>query len=417
MKLFSYLSCFCAVEGFALAAVAFALDRRSPVNRIAAAGSFAYAVWALGMTFAYGSEFPATAVGFYQFSFLGSLFMPPLLVWLYLLLAQGSARIRRWCVAAAFAWAVFVMSDYVANGFYYGSFRDGQWSNVGVPSEHWFWATFNPYIQALQVVAAISVWGYRARRRSERERRQLRILVPGLLVTILVDFTAWGLEIWAGLPNAMVLTGSIMITVTFVVIARYRHLLPDRPLLERHLFDVVQESAFLLDVHGRIVGINEPALRLLRTGESDLIGRELRGLLEDPVMLDREWRLAIARKSLHRRLLVTMEGRTLVLTLTTRFDEFNDLAGAVAFVGELPGFDERASYWGITPREKQVLLLAVQDTPFTEIADTLGISPGTVKTHLHKLCEKTGCANRVELFGRLLGAPRSVSGSKMTAIG
>ena len=36
------------------------------------------------------------------------------------------------------------------------------------------------------------------------------------------------------------------------------------------------------------------------------------------------------------------------------------------------------------------------------LADALGISPGTVKTHLHHLCEKTGCANRVELFGRLL---------------
>src|SRR6185369_8962231 len=159
----------------------------------------------------------------------GSLFVPPLLVWLYLLFADGSVLVRRACVVLAFGWAAFVLFDYVTAGFYYASFRDGPWSNVGVPSEHWFWATYNPYFQAAQVVAALLVWNHHAGRRgSERERRQLGVLIPGLLVTVGATFLAWALEVWMGLPNAMVLAGSILITVTFLVIARYRHLLPDR---------------------------------------------------------------------------------------------------------------------------------------------------------------------------------------------
>ena len=403
MKLLSYLACFCAVEGLVLAVVALVLDARSVYNRLTAAASFTYALWALGMTFAYGSENPGAAEAFYQFSFLGSLFAPVFLIWLYLLFADGSALVRRGCVALAFAWAAYVLYDYTTSGFYYGSFRDGPWSNVGVPSDHWFWATYSPYFQALQVIAAILVWNHHARRRrSERERRQLGVLLPGVLVTIVLDFSAWGLEVWAGLPNAMVISGSVLITVTFLLIARYRHLLPDLPLLERHLFDVAQESGFLLDVHGRVLGANEPALRRLGADETAVVGREFASLFADAVLLDREWRLVTGRQSLHRRVLATLGGRTVAVTFTPRFDEFHDLVGVGVLVGDLPGFDQRADAWGITPREKEVLLLAVQDTPFADIADALGISPGTVKTHLHHLCEKTGCANRVELFGRLL---------------
>jgi DNA-binding CsgD family transcriptional regulator len=403
VKLLSYLSCFCAVEGLVLGVIALALDFRSTFNRLTAAASLAYAIWAVGMTFAYGSENLDAAEAFYRFSFLGSLFAPAFLIWLYLLLADGSAVVRRVCVVLVFAWAGFVLSDYVTSGFYYGSFHDGPWSNVGVPSEHWFLATYSPYFQALQVVAAILVWNHHARRRrSERERRQLGLLLPGLLATIVLDFSAWGLEVWAGLPNAMVISGSVLITVTFLLIARYRHLLPDRPLLERHLFDVSQESGFLLDVHGRILGVNEPALQRLNAQEAQVIGRDFAPLFDDSVLLEREWRLVSARHSLHRRVLATLEGRTVAVTLTPRFDEFHDLVGVGVLVGDLPGFDERAAAWGITPREKTVLLLAVQDAAFADIADALGISPGTVKNHLHNLCEKTGCANRVELFGRLL---------------
>ena len=303
----------------------------------------------------------------------------------------------------AFGWAVYVLTDYATSGFYYATFREGPWGNVGVPSIHWFWATFSPYFQALQVIAAMLVWNHHARRRgSQRERRQLGVLVPGVIVTILVDFGSWGLEVWAGFPNAMVLAGSVLITATFVVIARYRHLLPDRPLLERHLFDVTQESGLFLDVQGRILGANGPALGRLGAPEAAVVGREFRSFLDDPVLFNREWLLVTGRQSLHRRLLVTLGGRTVALTLTTRFDEFHDLAGVGVLIGDLAEFDQRADAWGITPREKEVLLLAVQDSAFTEIADALGISPATVKTHLHHLCEKTGCANRVELFGRLL---------------
>ncbi|MET9498302.1 helix-turn-helix transcriptional regulator [Streptomyces sp. NPDC006552] len=51
----------------------------------------------------------------------------------------------------------------------------------------------------------------------------------------------------------------------------------------------------------------------------------------------------------------------------------------------------------ITPREKQVLSLLAEGLTYGSIARRLGISPHTVDTHLRRLREKTGAANRMQL--------------------
>jgi DNA-binding CsgD family transcriptional regulator len=58
---------------------------------------------------------------------------------------------------------------------------------------------------------------------------------------------------------------------------------------------------------------------------------------------------------------------------------------------------------GLTPREIEVARLAADGCTDRDIARRLGISFGTVRTHLSRVLEKRGCANRVELaalFGR-----------------
>ena len=402
MKLLSYLSCFCVVESLVIGALALALDRRAAMNRAVAVSALVYALWAWGMMFAYGSEDPGTAVSYYQFSFLGSVFITPCLVRLYLLFAGVSAPIRRWSTGLSLAYSVVLLAHYTVSGFYYESFRPGPWGNVGVPSPNWFWATFSPYFSSAQVLAALVVLvGTGKRSPSQRLRRQLRVLVPGVVVTFLLYFLAWVAEVLFEVPNVMVLAGIVLVTVNFYLIARYRYLIPDKLLLENHLFQATQESAFLLDVQRRILGANDPAYQRVEARESSLVGRDLGELLGDAVVFEREWALVIRRRTLHRGQFCQMSGRTVVLTLSPRFDRFDDLVGVVVLVGDVPGFDTRAQEAAITGREKQILLLALQNTNFAEIAAALSISTATVKGHLHHLCKKTGSANRVELFGRL----------------
>lgn len=52
----------------------------------------------------------------------------------------------------------------------------------------------------------------------------------------------------------------------------------------------------------------------------------------------------------------------------------------------------------LTKREKTIIKLVCQGAKNQEVADTLNISPHTVKTHLYSIFRKTDCRNRVELL-------------------
>lgn len=51
----------------------------------------------------------------------------------------------------------------------------------------------------------------------------------------------------------------------------------------------------------------------------------------------------------------------------------------------------------LSPREREIVGLVVGGARNQEIATELGISPGTVKVHLHRIYEKLGLRNRTEL--------------------
>ena len=66
----------------------------------------------------------------------------------------------------------------------------------------------------------------------------------------------------------------------------------------------------------------------------------------------------------------------------------------------------------LTPREQQVLELVEQGFKNKEIAQDLGIRPGTVKIHLKHIFEKTGVRGR---YGLALNGIRERSAAAATA--
>jgi len=200
----------------------------------------------------------------------------------------------------------------------------------------------------------------------------------------------------------MVLAAIPLMLTNFWAVVRYRYLRKDTSLLERHLAGVVQDSAFLLDAEGRILGANSGALERLGRAEAALVGMAFSEWLEDKALWDDDWTQTLEGKAPHRGRPCRLDGRTVYLSLTPRFDAFGDLVATVVLVGELDQFDRRATEHGLTPREREILLFTLQGRDSQEIADALDISPGTVKRHIHNMCEKTVSANRVELMGRFL---------------
>jgi DNA-binding NarL/FixJ family response regulator len=57
----------------------------------------------------------------------------------------------------------------------------------------------------------------------------------------------------------------------------------------------------------------------------------------------------------------------------------------------------------LSSRENDVLVLLAQGLLYKEIAQRLGISPGTVKQHIHRIYEKLHVQNRTEAVNRYFG--------------
>jgi DNA-binding NarL/FixJ family response regulator len=74
------------------------------------------------------------------------------------------------------------------------------------------------------------------------------------------------------------------------------------------------------------------------------------------------------------------------------------------------GFLNRRNTARLTPREREIVKLVCRGMKNKEIAETLLITPGTVKVHLMHIFEKTGVKDRFELAiqgARLLGIEKS----------
>jgi two-component system nitrate/nitrite response regulator NarL len=74
---------------------------------------------------------------------------------------------------------------------------------------------------------------------------------------------------------------------------------------------------------------------------------------------------------------------------------------------QMTGLFERKSGPRLTPREREIVHLVCRGMRNRQIAEQLGITPGTVKVHLMHIFEKTGAKNRFELAmgGRQLLGP------------
>ena len=52
----------------------------------------------------------------------------------------------------------------------------------------------------------------------------------------------------------------------------------------------------------------------------------------------------------------------------------------------------------LTPRESEVLAVALEDRPIREVARTVFLSPGTVRNHLAAITHKLGAGSRAEAY-------------------
>jgi DNA-binding CsgD family transcriptional regulator/PAS domain-containing protein len=183
-------------------------------------------------------------------------------------------------------------------------------------------------------------------------------------------------------------------------------------------FDGLAAGLFLIDAAGRVVHTNRAARAMLGSGalalRDDRIAvsdRDTRRTLADAftAVADRDGTMARGGVSL------TLAGddgdyvaHVLPLTSGARAATGGHYAAVTAlFVQplsqELPLSAEMARTFGLTAAEQRVLSAIVNIGGVPETSETLGIAESTVKTHLHRVFDKTGTSRQADLVKLLAG--------------
>ena len=179
-------------------------------------------------------------------------------------------------------------------------------------------------------------------------------------------------------------------------------------------FDGLSAGMFLVDATGRIIHANTAGHALLSTGALNAVGNRLGaydpecdGLLKDTFTAASQGDGAIDVKGIS----VPLRGRdgaeyvahVLPLTSGARRQAAAAYAATAAVfaykakMNAVSPLEAIARRYNLTPTELRVLLAIVEVGGVPEVAETLGVSATTVKSHVTNLFKKTGADRQADL--------------------
>jgi DNA-binding CsgD family transcriptional regulator len=191
------------------------------------------------------------------------------------------------------------------------------------------------------------------------------------------------------------------------------------PALFGSAFRQSRNAMVLLDEHRRIVDANAAMVALVGRPRTALLGRLVFEMVADgPLATEAEWQAWLAAGRFTGT--ATMRhadaiGATVQWGATTEVATGRRLVLVVALHTSRWGAqfrratDDRRGVRALSPREREVVRLVAEGQTGPEIADELGISHDTVRTHVRNAMDKYGARSRAHLVAKAIGdePPRS----------
>lgn len=183
------------------------------------------------------------------------------------------------------------------------------------------------------------------------------------------------------------------------------------------LFERSANPIGLLDEQRRFVDLNAPALRMLGRTRGDVVGRPVTDFIKADELraADVDWRTFLrAGEFAGSRTFVRLDGTEVVAELAARRATVNGrrLALYVTLTTEEPMPDlagGRPDTTALTNREREVVTLIALGEDTAGIAQTLQISPETVRTHVRNAMHKLGAHTRAQLVAACLVSDAAVA--------
>jgi DNA-binding CsgD family transcriptional regulator len=391
---------FCSA--IALIVLALRLNPKAALNRAMAWLAFCYAFWTLGDAVVISAQ-SLGSISFFNFlAAVGYIYGMAAYLTLSLVFTGATPRIALLLNLPVYLLASVEVFRSLTGDWVISGFRPGPWGNVGIPTANRAWAYLDIGLRvAVFAIASVAFLRARATSHSRRYRSIALYMLLGLFLTALLQVfcvkIVW--QLW-GYPEPSVLAGMIGIGIDIYLIERYRFLSLDHPRIEKEVLGAIEDAIILFDPRLVVIRTNRSAQLALGRKPRKLVGLDLASLFAESESIRRSWQVAVAGKEKENEVKsrCSLEGGEFLMTLSPILDEFEDLIGGMAIVRKQDGLDAAVAAYGITARERSIILMLMQGITSKEIADALFIAPNTVKNHVANIYQKTGAGTRVELF-------------------
>jgi PAS domain S-box-containing protein len=249
---------------------------------------------------------------------------------------------------------------------------------------------------------------YLSVKKSGKRRVRLQVLFYTIAVTIPTLFSLFFelLSPLAGLlkiPPPGFFSLLPYLAIVLLAITRYRLMMIDVHFTSDMILESIDSLVALFDENGRYISMNRSGLEILGFNNSCTDDCGFSGLFLEQDRVNEIIRQIAADKTaiVHEDLsLRSYDGSAVPMHVSIGmiFDDFNDHIGYVVTGNRIDILDSTQERFGITRREKTILVHLLQGLEYADIAAQLDISPLTVKTHIHNIYEKTAAKNRSELL-------------------
>jgi PAS domain S-box-containing protein len=314
----------------------------SRVNRFCAALIFTFALW----SFAYGclslTESSAAAFWWVTLAFIGGVTQPVCAFYLFFSISKKDQLIKnRNIMYVLFASiGVFILLQILGHSIFSAGQTSFGW--IALPTRSVFYWLFILFSQIVFIVSIGYMVFFGLTSANRREKMQIKwiiifsifALILGTLTNVIFPVLNQGRYAQFGDLAYLIWETGLIIAVT-----KYGLMSVNPQTASNEIISTMSDSLFLLDNEGAIKLVNQAAMDLFGKDQKQMIGRKLRSLVRDPLVVDQMLEVASQKgKILNSELAyLSSENRnyTLLVSASTVRDKLNTELGFVLVVRDI----------------------------------------------------------------------------------
>jgi len=258
---------------------------------------------------------------------------------------------------------------------------------------------------------SILVTGY-SKSSSRKLKKQITIILITFTISYLITFIDYGIIMMESKNSDMRRIAGIVVLYNLIwifgigyALAKYSFLTLDITTINHHIIANIDEMVILINPEFQILLVNQKLKEVIQTKEN-LYGKRLSMLIHESDQIINELKEQGMEKyssiSGHMHLKNNESHRICADVKIKRIlDKFRDSIGYLIIAKELKGLRQLQEIYKITDREANIIQAVIAGRTNHAIANELGITERTVKSHMTHILNKLVINNRVQLLIKL----------------